>query len=361
MKTKLFTLVITFALLSCNFQVNINAQEIKCEKKQAIVKGITSQDYHYMAGNLLQINNKYETMIDNQNTPLNKELIRVEIPSTVDANVQPAMFYNTKSQRNKPLIVSLHSWSGDYTQRDHLFPRVMELDWNYISPNFRGPNNTPEACGSPLVISDIEDAIDYALKNANVDKRQIHIIGGSGGAHATLLSYMNIRHKVNSFSAWNPITNLVDWYYESIGRQQIYADHIFAATSSKDKLNLKEAISRSPVFMDYPGNIRKSARLFIYHGIHDGYTGSVPITHSLNFYNELIRKIDPDVQQALISDKDIMDLLVKRCYPESISSNEMIGDRKVHYKKNYRNIQLLIFEGGHEMLHDVTLDLIPAI
>ena len=287
-------------------------------------------------------------------------LVRVEIKSKTDNHIQPAIFYKSKTRRKKPLIVSLHSWSGDYTQKDPLALKIQELDWNYIHPDFRGRNNNPDACGSPLVISDIEDAIDYALKNANVNKKEIHIIGGSGGGHATLLCYMKVGHSINSFSAWNPITNLADWYYESVGRGNRYADDIFKATSSEENLNIDEALSRSPAFMDYPGRIRKNARLFIYHGIHDGYLGSVPVTHSLHFYNELIKKIDPEEREALISDNDIMDLLVKRCFPETMADTEMIGDRKIHYKRNYRNIQILIFEGQHEMLNQVTLELIPA-
>ena len=297
-----------------------------------------------------------DTAHSNQQYPF----IYVEIKSKADNHLQPAIFHQSKSKQNSPLIVYLHSWSADYTQGADLARKVARLDWNYISPDFRGPNDKPEACGSPLVISDIEDAIDYALQNARVNKKQIHIIGGSGGAYATLLSYMKIKHKVNSFSAWNPITNLVDWYYESIGRKRIYSDHIFAATSSKESLNTEEAMRRSPVFMDYPGKIRKDARLFIYHGIHDGYEGQVPVTHSLNFYNELIKKIDPEEKQALIPEKDYMDLLVKRCFPGTISANELIGDRKVHYRRTYNNIQILIFEGKHEMLNDVVLDLIPV-
>lgn len=299
-------------------------------------------------------------MNDTSHTDHRDGMIRVEIRSKADNHIQPAIFYKSKTRGNKPLIVSLHSWSGDYTQRDPLALKIQELDWNYIHPDFRGRNNTPDACGSPLVISDIEDAIDYALKNANVNKKEIHIIGGSGGGHATLLCYMKLGHSINSFSAWNPITNLADWYYESIGRGNRYADDIFKSTSSEENLNINEALSRSPVYMDYPGRIRKNAKLFIYHGIHDGYLGSVPITHSLNFYNELIKKIDPVEQESLISDKDIMDLLVKRCFPGSIADNEMIGDRKIHFRRNYRNIQILIFEGQHEMLNQVTLELIPA-
>jgi pimeloyl-ACP methyl ester carboxylesterase len=297
----------------------------------------------------------------NDTVPKNypEDFLQVEIISKMDNSIQPAIFYKTSSSEKKPLIIALHSWSGNYLKRDPRALKIKELNWNYIHPDFRGRNNTPEACGSPLVVSDIEDAIDFAIKNSNVDETQIHIIGGSGGAYATLISYMKIGHKIKSFSAWNPITNLIDWYYESLGRQERYADDIFKATSSDKELNMEEAIKRSPVFMDYPGGIREEAKLYIYHGIHDGYLGSVPISHSLNFYNELIKQIDSEEQHALISEKDIMDLLVKRCYPLIIENYEMLGDRKIHYKRNYKNIQIIIFEGRHEFLGHFAVDLIP--
>jgi len=314
------------------------------------------------AAGILNINARQfgSQMKDTIDTGYPEGFVQVAIRSSANGHMQPAVFYKTGSPGKKPLIVSLHSWSGDYMQKDPLAPKIKERDWNYIHPDFRGPNNTPGACGSPLVVSDIEDAIDFAINNARVNEQQIHIIGGSGGAHATLLCYMNIRHRVNSFSAWNPISNLVDWYYESLGRDSKYAEDIWKTTCSEGSLNTEEARRRSPVFMEHPGKMREDAKLFIYHGIHDGYLGSVPITQSLNFYNELVRKIDPMDERALIPRHDITDLLVKRCYPGSLSGSEMVGDRKVHYRRNYMNIQIIIFEGRHEMLNQVTFELIPA-
>ena len=32
-----------------------------------------------------------------------------------------------------------------------------------VYPNFRGPNNRPEACGSDFAVQDIEDAVDRVL------------------------------------------------------------------------------------------------------------------------------------------------------------------------------------------------------
>ncbi len=63
------------------------------------------------------------------------------------------------------------------------------------------------------VIQDIEDAISFAIENGNVDTKNIHVIGASGGGYATLLTYMNTRFPIKTFSAWVPISDLKKWYY----------------------------------------------------------------------------------------------------------------------------------------------------
>lgn len=72
-------------------------------------------------------------------------------------------FYAAK-EPNRPLIVSLHTWSGNYEQEDLLIKEIIKRDYNYIHPDFRGPNKTYEACGSEFVIQDIEDAIAFAIE-----------------------------------------------------------------------------------------------------------------------------------------------------------------------------------------------------
>jgi hypothetical protein len=115
-------------------------------------------------------------------------------------------------------------------------------------------------------------------------------------------------------------------------------------------LNIADAKKRSPYFLDTPVSLRKNSPLNIYCGIHDGYTGSVPITQSIHFFNKVAGDMNGG-RGDLVPDGDIIRLLARRAYPsdQPFSFLEPEG-RKVHYRKEYRSIHLTIFEGGHEML-----------
>lgn len=298
------------------------------------------------------------------------EFKKIEIPSSKDGAMQKAYIYKTTRKKPQPLIVSLHTWSGYYNQTDPLAKEILARDWNYIHPDFRGANRTFSAMCSPLALADIEDAIQYALQHTNTDPEDVHIVGVSGGGLATLAAYMYLSYPVKSFSAWAPISDIEAWYWESVGRGQKYANDILQAISTDGKtFDSKEAISRSPLRQVFPIERRKNAQLFIYEGIHDGYKGSVPITHSLNMYNRLVGELkyntsdmDEIMRKAcddadLISPKEIIDLLSKRINPEH-KNNETLFGRSVHLKRQYKNINLTIFEGRHEQLPQA-LGLIP--
>lgn len=283
----------------------------------------------------------------------------VEIPSTADGKIQKAYFYATRDNKPQPLIVSLHTWSGNYRQQDGLIREVLSRDMNYIRPDYRGPNLTREACGSPLVASDIDDAIAYAVQNGNVDPNHIHILGGSGGGHAALIAYMRSRHNVRSFSAWVPISDLPKWYYESLGRQTQYAGHIaMATTGDESRIDLREARKRSPLYMDTPVELRKDSKLYLYAGIHDGYSGSVPITHSLEMYNKVVRDFNPVATEEIIPDHVIARMVVARYLPGD--DRPEIAGRAIHYRKQFEDkVRIVIFEGGHEMLVEAALAHVP--
>ncbi len=200
----------------------------------------------------------------------------VKIPSTLDGNVQDAWFFPSTNPGPNPLVISLHTWSGDYNQKDTLAMMALNENWNYIHPDFRGPNWSSKACCSEYALEDIDQAIDYAIAHGNVDMSQIYVIGVSGGGYAALAVYMRSRHQINTISAWVPISDLEAWYHQSSIRGNGYAMNVMKCTDSgTEQLDEKEARKRSPLYWDTP---QRDTKLYIQAGVYDGIQGSVPIT-----------------------------------------------------------------------------------
>ena len=284
----------------------------------------------------------------------NKDIYVIEIRSTADTGIQKAYFYKTRSGQPRPLIVSLHTWSGDYTQTDELSELCRLQDLNYIHPDFRGRNSTRDACCSKLVINDIDDAISYAIKNANVDTSQIYMIGYSGGGYATLAMFMKSRHSVRKFSAWVPISDLSAWYNESKIRENGYAGDILKCTGSENNV-LNEMIARekSPLYWNTPKFKIQGTELMIYAGVYDGIQGSVPITQSINFYNKILKDLSVNEKNKFVSFEEKSKLL-EFCSP--LGEFGVISNRKVCLQKSYKGIKLTIFTGNHEILPEYALN-----
>ncbi|MDR1672275.1 MAG: GDSL-type esterase/lipase family protein [Bacteroidales bacterium] len=285
------------------------------------------------------------------------EFKEVDIKSSADGTTQKAMLYRSTKGAGQPLIVSLHTWSGNYTQTNPLTMEILIRDYNFIQPDFRGPNNRPEACGSDLVIADIEDAIAYAIEKTDADKSQVHIVGASGGGYASFLCYMKLQYPVRSFSAWMPISDLEAWYWESVGRRQRYSDDILKSTSPDGTPDFVEMRKRSPLHLPYPAH-RKGSSLYIYTGIHDGYTGSVPVTHSINMYNKIVYEKYPADKHNFVPQEDVVKMLAMRVFPGAPQAT--VGNRHIHYHKRTGDVELTIFEGTHEQLTDQAIGLIPV-
>ncbi len=291
----------------------------------------------------------------NKNWP--EGFVKTEIKSTADSSMQNAIFYKTTKPEPQPLIVSLHTWSGDYTQEDLLANEILLRDWNYIHPDFRGANNNQDACGSVKVIPDIVDAILYAIRHGNVDKNQVHIIGVSGGGYATLLAFMKINYPVRSFSAWCPISDLESWYWECRGRNLKYAGDLEQVTTGGYGFDAAVARKRSPLYMNFQPEKRSGAFLNIYAGIHDGYTGSVPITQSINMFNKLVDDMYPGQGKEKISDSLKLSLVTKQINPDA-GPNFMLGGRNIYLIRELPNLNFNLFDGTHEMLVPQALSLI---
>lgn len=298
-------------------------------------------------------NETYIKFDDTRQTEWSKEFEIVEIKSSKDSSLQKSYFYKSKSDEPQPLIVSLHTWSGYYTQKDDLADICKQRGLNYIHPDFRGANWTVNACCSELALSDIDDAITYAVENSNVNPSKIYVVGVSGGGYATLSTFMKSKHDIRKFSAWASITDLVAWYNESEIRQNNYAKNIIDCTASEGRLNNANAKQKSPLYWNTPTEKLQSSELTIYAGIYDGIQGSVPITHSINFYNKLLTDMKASDTLNYVSITEKLNLLEKR---EPLGEFGNIAGRKICLEKKFGNLRLIIFEGDHEMLTEFALN-----
>lgn len=299
---------------------------------------------------------KKDTVIkydDTRKVKWDKEFSVIKIKSSKDSTFQSAYFYQSKSKTRQPLIISLHTWSGDYTQVDPLAELIRQKDYNYIHPDFRGVNNKSIACCSEWVLSDIDDVIDYAIKSANIDTSNIYIIGVSGGGYATLASFMKLKHHVKKFSAWASITDLAAWYQDSktLGNKY-WTDVLKCAGTANGQLDVANANGRSPMYFATPVKKFNNSKLDIFVGVNDGVTGSVPITHSINFYNKLLKDMGVKNKKVYVSADEIQQLLQTR---KPLGDFGKIGDRDICLQKAYKNLRLTVFNGTHEMLPDFAL------
>lgn len=314
---------------------------------------ILGQEKSTMTSDIKQSIKSVPKFDDTRKSNWDKEFKIVEIKSELDGNIQKAYFYKTKTKEPMPLIVSLHTWSGYYTQEDDLANLCMQKDLNYIHPDFRGANWTKDACCSELALNDIDDAITYAIENSNVDNSKIFVIGVSGGGYATLSMFMKSKHNISKFSAWASISDLVAWYNESEIRNNGYAENILDCTASGNEINIVNAKQKSPIYWETPSEKLNNSKLFIHVGVYDGIQGSVPITHSINFYNKLLKDMSVSDSSKYVSDAEKLKLLEFR---KPLGNIGNIGGRRICLKKNIGNLNLIIFEGNHEMLTEFALD-----
>ncbi|HAK77013.1 MAG TPA: peptidase [Runella sp.] len=283
------------------------------------------------------------------------------ISSSLDAYNHIFYYIPTTESSPQPLVVELHSWSNTAdTQKEILGDEAHAKHWNYLLPNFRGVNNHAKACCSDFVIADIDEAIDWALNHLNVDPKRIYVVGVSGGGYATLAMFMKSRHRIRAFSAWASISDLAAWYGESVERKNRYGPEIVKCTGAGDIFDEQKAKERSPLYWKTPIKKRKKSSLYIYAGVHDGYTGSVPISHSINFYNKLVTDFKEKDKTRYVLAKDAATLVKTQTFPVGTAPAQL-DDRTILYQKSTKNISLTIFEGTHEMLQKVVLEKIePA-
>lgn len=279
------------------------------------------------------------------------ERTKVSITSSADGTQQPSyvIFPDGFDPDGAavPLLVSLHSWSANLEQRnEHLEKLADQRGWVYLFPNFRGRNDNPAACGSELAQQDILDAVQWAKKRYPIDPRRIYLTGSSGGGHMTMLMVGRHPKVWAAASAWVGISDLAAWHKKHAGDR--YGDMMEAACGgapgSKDAVDAQYR-QRSPLTYLHRA---AGVPLDIAAGVHDGYSGSVPIRHSLEAFNVIAKAAQakqisaPEIEQ--ISRRD--GRLTKPLASDQVDDASF--GREIHLRRTAGPARVTIFEGGHE-------------
>lgn len=285
--------------------------------------------------------------------------IEISIKSSVDGTEQPA-YFNLPSKARKngdkvPMLVMLHTWSYGYKAKNPAAWAITECcrrGWAFLYPHFRGPNNTPQGCGSDLAVQDIADGVKWVLKNHPVDPDRVYIMGGSGGGHMSLL--MAGRHPELFAAAYAacPITDVARWYSESSDPARdlypSYAKMILSACGGKPDEKPDEYAMRSPLTWIVAAK-KASLPVSITTGVHDGHKkkggGSVPIGHSVRAYNALALEQDR-ITDAQIEAMERTELVPSELKFEGRDPYFRKG-QEVLLRRTSGNVRLTIFNAGH--------------
>lgn len=127
-----------------------------------------------------------------------------------------------------------------------------------------------------------------------------------------------------------------------------YDEHILKACEGNPLTCPKAAAQakhRSP--LTWLDNAKGKVILDIGTGIHDGHTGSVPVSHAIHAFNKVA---DP---QNRISEQDIAYMVETEKIPEHLAFQGVdpaYGPYKVLLRKTSGMVRLTLFEGGHNLL-----------
>jgi pimeloyl-ACP methyl ester carboxylesterase len=287
----------------------------------------------------------------------------VRYPCPADQSEQPALFWAPELSEGEkaPLLVALHTWSGNYRQAGGEVKYAewcQQNGWIFVHPDFRGANRTPNALGSDLMVSDIRAAVNWAKSQAAVDETRIYAIGVSGGGHATQLLAGRTPEIWAGISSWCGISDIAAWHAETTeaGRGNYAKDiekALGGAPESEPEIR-KDAWHRSPLAW-----LEKASAvpLDINHGIDDGRTGSVPFTHSLRAWNAVVPEED---QLSAIEIETFYESQKPPAGGEEKLDDALYGDRPPVFRKTHGNTRITIFQGGHEIVHEAALNWLAA-
>ena len=258
------------------------------------------------------------------------------LPEAFDANGPPL-----------PLLVSLHTWSGDVEQRDlKMEEEANRRGWIYLWPHFRGPNQAPDACGSEKARQDILDAVDWVLEHYPVDRKRIYLTGASGGGHMAMLMAGRDPQRWTAVSAWVGISDLPAWHARHAGTRYGAMLRASCGGAPGESTQIDEQYRlRSPkTWLDRAVEVP----LDLAAGVHDGHQGSVPIRHTLDAFN----LVAAAQGRPVVTEEEIVQLSRPDGRLEQPQASDREKDpslgRAIYLRRTSGQARVTIFEGGHE-------------
>ncbi|WLG49097.1 S9 family peptidase [Pseudomonas sp. FP1742] len=148
------------------------------------------------------------------------------------------------AQANR-IILYLHMWSGDYKSVKTDFPELATLDRACIvSPNFNGPNTTPQAMGSDDALARIDIVLREVQYKTGLSR--VYIAAASGGTMAALNYMGKYPGRIHLASLWLIIHDLSSLYTTTQDQQL--------------KDNMLSVIGTAPSGPDDPAYLVRSPR-----------------------------------------------------------------------------------------------------
>jgi len=283
--------------------------------------------------------------------------LAVKIPSTLDGSLQPSYAYLPERAKTEkvPLLVALHSWSFGCENPDPghwAFKQAMKRGWAMLYPHFRGPNRTPQGCGSDLAVQDIVDGVNYMKTRGKIDADRIYLLGGSGGGHMALL--MAGRHPeiwAGVYAAC-PITDIGRWHDESKDPARNlwphYGDMLEKVCGGPYAAHRAAYDHRSPV--TWLSNA-KAVPIEIITGIHDGHRlpkggGSVPCGHAVRAFNCLAAPTDR-IPESVIAEMEKTEQVPAAYAFHGEDPFFPAPRRAIYLRRVSGNARLTLFNAGH--------------
>ncbi len=286
----------------------------------------------------------------------------VKVSSSIDGHQQPVLVWAPESATSepRPILIFLHSWSANYKQDNSAWQaEAVKRGWIYLHPDFRGPNFNPDAGGSLLAQQDILDALAWAKSKYKVDPNRVYLAGSSGGGFMTLLMAGRYGNNFSAASAWVPISDLAEWYrfHTKNGMPGRYAQNVASMCGGAPGASVavdEQYRNRSPLtFLKNAGDLPVDINA----GVHDGWTGSVPITHSLLAFNEIAAACKSPLitpveikqlrEQRKLSAPTTGDTAGDATYIRSFDKVPSTEPCKIFLRRHAGPSRVTIFDGGH--------------